>query len=401
LVNDERHPWTMAVETWATTLRMASLSPSTVDGYTKHIGWLAGDLSLLVTDPWELAPEQLTQWLDDQNWSGATRARVLVSVRSFYTWGVLAGLCRRSPMTGVAVAPPRIRGPQRLVLPSAWVEPLATFQTWLRAGARTETTIDRRREHVSRFAQSHAFPWDVTPADLARWLSRADWSPAYKRSVRSSLRSFYGWAHRFGHLPINPSRDLDPVRQRRQLPRPAPDDAVQIALGAADGRTTLLLQLAIYAGLRCHEIAGLHTRDVGEESLHVVGKAGHERMVPLHPDLAHALQVELRRRRDGIDLGTGWGKHIPTPDGWLFPSDVFEQHLTARWVGRLMARVLPPGWTAHTLRHRFATQAYRAGRDLRAVQELLGHSKPETTARYAAVPEGALTTAVLGVGLIS
>ena len=51
----------------------------------------------------------------------------------------------------------------------------------------------------------------------------------------------------------------------------------------------------------------------------------------------------------------------------------------------------------HTLRHRFATTAYGVERDLRAVQELLGHSKPETTARYVAVPEGALRTAVAGV----
>ena len=50
-------------------------------------------------------------------------------------------------------------------------------------------------------------------------------------------------------------------------------------------------------------------------------------------------------------------------------------------------------------RHRFATQAYRTGRDLRAVQELLGHAKPETTARYAAVPDGSLAAAVAGVGL--
>jgi integrase/recombinase XerC len=64
-----------------------------------------------------------------------------------------------------------------------------------------------------------------------------------------------------------------------------------------------------------------------------------------------------------------------------------------------VARVLPEGFTTHSLRHRFATAAYGVERDLRAVQELLGHAKPETTARYAAVPDGALAAAVAGVGL--
>jgi site-specific recombinase XerD len=64
-------------------------------------------------------------------------------------------------------------------------------------------------------------------------------------------------------------------------------------------------------------------------------------------------------------------------------------------VSKLLSRALGAGWTAHQLRHRFASTAYAAERDLRAVQELLGHSKPETTARYTAIPEGAKRAAVL------
>lgn len=60
-------------------------------------------------------------------------------------------------------------------------------------------------------------------------------------------------------------------------------------------------------------------------------------------------------------------------------------HLSARRVGELVAEALPGRWTAHTLRHRYATLAYQRTGDLRAVQELLGHAKPETTARYTLV----------------
>jgi site-specific recombinase XerD len=62
-----------------------------------------------------------------------------------------------------------------------------------------------------------------------------------------------------------------------------------------------------------------------------------------------------------------------------------------------MERVLPHPYTCHSLRHRFATQVYRSTHDLRAVQELLGHSKPETSARYTLIDEDRLTAAVLAV----
>ena len=49
------------------------------------------------------------------------------------------------------------------------------------------------------------------------------------------------------------------------------------------------------------------------------------------------------------------------------------------YLGKLVSEALGPGYTAHMLRHRFASLAYAVERDLRAVQELLGHAKIETT----------------------
>jgi len=65
----------------------------------------------------------------------------------------------------------------------------------------------------------------------------------------------------------------------------------------------------------------------------------------------------------------------------------------ASWVGARIKRLLGPQYSAHTLRHRFATFAYSADRDLLSVQQLLGHSRPETTARYTALAADALRTA--------
>ena len=69
--------------------------------------------------------------------------------------------------------------------------------------------------------------------------------------------------------------------------------------------------------------------------------------------------------------------------------------MTTQAHGKIIAAELAPGYSTHTLRHRCATTAYAATRDLRAVQELLGHAKPETTAGYVRVPDNAMRAAVM------
>ena len=103
------------------------------------------------------------------------------------------------------------------------------------------------------------------------------------------------------------------------------------------------------------------------------GKGGKDRVIPISDDIARHL--------------------LALPDGWAFPSPA-GGHLTEQHVGKLIANVLPDGWTAHSLRHRFATTAYAGTRDLLAVQELLGHSRPETTRGYVRLPQDALRAAV-------
>ena len=91
------------------------------------------------------------------------------------------------------------------------------------------------------------------------------------------------------------------------------------------------------------------------------GKGGRTRIVPLSSHLA------LRLRS--------------LPPGWVFPGND-GGHLSPRWVGKLVGRLLPVGYTMHTIRHRFATQAYAVDHDLFAVQDLLGHASPATTRAY-------------------
>jgi integrase/recombinase XerC len=178
--------------------------------------------------------------------------------------------------------------------------------------------------------------------------------------------------------------ELPKVRERRGAPRPAPDHAWRAALGAAQPRVAIMLRLACEAGLRRGEVARVHNRDLLEggsgAQLLVHGKGGQERVVPISDSLAEGLRSQ-----------------IGASGGWLFPNGQ-GSHLSPWMVGRLVADVLPDHWTMHTLRHRFASRAYRGTRSLRAVQTLLGHASIATTERYTAVDDDECRAAMMAAG---
>lgn len=130
-----------------------------------------------------------------------------------------------------------------------------------------------------------------------------------------------------------------------------------------------MARLACEVGLRRAEVATAHSdglvRDHNGWAIIVTGKGGKQRVVPLTNDLA----AELRRYCKG---------------GFIFPGQI-DGHLSPDCVGRLISRLMPPGWTMHKLRHRFATTGYNGTKDLRAVQEALGHSSIATTQLYTAI----------------
>ncbi len=252
------------------------------------------------------------------------------------------------------------------------------YRLWLRASGTSKDTLRLRSHYLRRLSEFHAGRdlLDLELRDLVDFLARADWAPETRKSARATIRGFYQWALRTGQIDDDPSALLPPVRIPPGRPRPAPDSVFAKALLAAGPRDRLMLMLAAYAGLRRGEIARVHSDDVVGDSLRVHGKGGKIRAVPLHPQLLVALRAQS--------------------DGWVFPGRI-DGHLSPGHVGKTLQQLLGPGWSGHTLRHRFASRAYAADRDLRAVQELLGHSKPETTARYTAVPDGALRAAVMAV----
>jgi integrase len=256
-----------------------------------------------------------------------------------------------------------------------WAAGIGPWLAWLTAGAARPETLNLRRYQIERLAAAFPdrSPWAVGPDDLAGWIASHRWSLESIRSHRSAVRSFYGWAHASGLIEADPARLLRKVPAAAAKPRPAPEEVVDRALAAADGRVYLMLMLGARHGLRRGEIAEIHSEDlipgIGGWSLLVHGKGGKTRVVPLLPDVARA----LRER----------------PAGWTFPNRG-GGHLTAGHVGKLISATMPRGVTPHQLRHRFASRAYQGSGDIRAVQELLGHASVATTQRYTAIANDAL-----------
>lgn len=267
-----------------------------------------------------------------------------------------------------------------LPLPDHWSAELEVWAGSLRAAGRAESTVRTRTEHIRWLARDHTArnPWTLTADDLTTWAGAHAWARETRRAVRASLRCFYAWAHLTGRTHTDPTTALARVEPAQPRPRPTPDQAYRAALAAATPRERLMLRLAAELGLRRAEVATVHTRDLVEDldgwSLLVHGKGARDRLVPLPPILA----AELRA----------------LPHGWAFPGD-HDGHLSPRWVGKLIARLLPEPWTMHSLRHRFATRAYAAAGDLLVVQKLLGHTSPVTTQVYVRLPDDALRRTVL------
>lgn len=254
-----------------------------------------------------------------------------------------------------------------------WSVALAGYVIAMQAAGRSAGTIRLHRHYLAQLRERHAHPWRVSTAQLRELLANPAWGPETRKSARTVLRGFYRWAHGEGHVDEDPALGLLPIRVPSRVPRPTPEHVVERLLRHEDARLGLMAMLAAYGGLRAGEIARVHQSDYVAGELLVHGKGGKVRAVPVVDDRLDARLAAAR--------------------GWAFPNG-HGCHLSPGHVSRLLSRAMPPGWTAHTLRHRCATVAYAGTRDLLAVSALLGHSRPETTQRYVLLPDDAVRAAV-------
>jgi len=235
---------------------------------------------------------------------------------------------------------------------------LEPFGAWLDARGAALEDVDARLFSDYAAELGRGRPRRLAPATIARRLAAA----------RSLIRFALGAEH-------VPDVQLTPRRPRRlpQAPKTADVDRTLAAFSGGEPlqlRNRALLELVYSAGLRSQEAVALDLADVdfGAESVHVHGKGGKDRVVPLGEEAAYRLGLYLRDGRPQLVTGA---------ENALFVSARGRRLDTST-----LRRLIPH---PHRLRHAFATHLLEGGADLRVIQELLGHSSLSTTQVYSHV----------------
>lgn len=271
----------------------------------------------------------------------------------------------------------------KISAPVPWRRSIEGWTDTLKAAGLSAQTIKSRRYKMVHLAAllMPSGPEDVTTEQIVQAFARQQWKPETRKAYRNTISSFFRWLHKSGRRSDDPSLDVPRVKKPHAHPRPCPDRYIAAAIEKATSSEKLMIRLGAECGLRRGEIARVHSDDVVADSaghsLIVRGKGDKQRIVPLPDDLA-AIVMDA--------------------NGYLFPGR-FGGHVEESYIGDHISHLLPDGYAAHTLRHRFATTAYAATHDLFVVAELLGHESVETTEHYVAMPDGRLREATAAVRL--
>ena len=206
----------------------------------------------------------------------------------------------------------------------------------------------------------------------------------------ASIRSFTAWAYRRGYLDSDPGLLVTSARGDQKLPQvQTPSDTAELLSYAATRtreenspaaiRDWTILETIYATGIRVSEVCSLDTTSIDQQgmTLRVIGKGNKERVVPFTRACLSALQAWLSHGRPSLA--------IPEAGRALFVGDKgrrIDPRVIRSMIHRMCAQAGVRDLAPHALRHTAATHILAGGADLRAVQEMLGHSSLQTTQRY-------------------
>jgi len=286
----------------------------------------------------------------------------------------------------------------------AWGAALRRFDRELRRRAAADRTRRAYGSDVGELA-TWATAQGMTPADVsypvlrryAMRLSEGGAAPSTMARKLAAVRSFFRTLVEHGELGANPADLLPAPKQPQRLPRTLkPDDVAGLldaipASGPLELRDRAMFELAYACGLRAEELVDLDVSSVefDAEQVRVEGKGAKTRFVPVGEPALRALARYLERGRPGLEGGDAHPALLLSKSGRRLSTSDVRRRLRA-WArhAATQGNVHP-----HALRHSFATHLLEGGADLRAIQELLGHSSISTTQVYTRVESARLRAA--------
>lgn len=291
--------------------------------------------------------------------------------------------------------------------PSGGFDLMERWLASLRAvGGKADKTIDAYRHDVSGYlhfmsnhigaASSKTMLAKVDVRDMRSWMAHARRSGLSPRSLARSLsavKTFYRWLGETQAIPTTAVLATRAPKFEKPLPRPVAKSAAvdlinQVELQSIEGwigaRDVAVVTLLYGCGLRISEALSLTFQDAPlPDVMKIKGKGGKERIVPVLPAARAAVDSYLAL--------------CPFP---FLPNDLLFRGarggpLNPRMIQKVMEQSrmqlgLPSTATPHAMRHSFATHLLESGGDLRAIQELLGHSSLSTTQAYTSVDQARL-----------
>ena len=284
-------------------------------------------------------------------------------------------------------------------LEASWQTALARFDDWQRArgmGEKTRRAYGVDLAQLAEWASARELrPHDLTHRDLRNFAGVVSERGAMKSTVArklAAIRTFYRQLVERGELEANPAELVSSPKKDSYLPKVLKPAEVAALLDRIPGSNPLdlrdraLLELAYAAGLRAEELVNLDVSsiDPDAEEVRVEGKGGRTRVVPAGEHAWRALERYLSRGRPVLNAGESQALFLSKNGRRLSTSDIRR---------RLRLQTRRAGISPHTLRHSFATHLLEGGADLRAIQELLGHSSISTTQTYTRVESKRLKTA--------
>jgi integrase/recombinase XerD len=279
------------------------------------------------------------------------------------------------------------------------------FLAWLRERNYSERTVDNRRVYLGYFVvwcedRGLTRPAEVTKPILERyqrWLyyyRKANGEPLSFRGQHTRLlpvRAFFKWLARNNHILYNPASELELPRLEHRLPKHVLTAAeAEAVLAQPDVRDALgirdraILETLYSTGMRRMELASLKLYDLDADRGTIVirqGKGKKDRTVPIGARAVGWIAKYLHEVRPTLA--------VEPDDGTLFVTNTGEvfglERLTQLVRGYVNAADIGKTGACHLFRHTCATLMLEGGADIRFIQQLLGHSRLDTTQIYTQV----------------
>jgi integrase/recombinase XerC len=257
-----------------------------------------------------------------------------------------------------------------------------------RLSAHTETGYRRDLTCLAKYCDKHEIAcWrDLEPHHVRNFAASSHAAGLSPRSIQrrlSGVRSFMNYLIRESHITRNPATDISAPQVPRKLPDTLDVDQMARLLeirgdDAETVRDRAILELLYSSGLRLAELVSLDPVDVDldDAMVRVTGKGNKTRLVPVGRKARAAVRDWLRVRPELADEAEN-ALFVGVRGRRISPRTV--QNRVRHWAKKagIPRRVYP-----HLFRHSFATHLMESSRDLRAVQELLGHADISTTQIY-------------------